>query len=578
MQCIDKMMKHTFLFLFTFLYSFFFTQNKIDSLKSLSYKELKEKFNSYDETNKKREAKIISNYYLTKAKKEKNTLEIAEGYNLIHFNEDFPLALKYIDSIAVVTKGIKGNLYPARTYIIKGNLYYKYDNLKAALDNYILGLEHAKKQHNIKQIAYSNMNIAYLNSYMGKNAEAAKTFRYYLYNSQNITDEYQHDQMRVSLIYCYLKMNKIDSANLLIQEGLKSPFVNKNKYNTHQYLYLSGQFNLKVKNYKTAIAELLKAYNYFAGINDNNQNYTLYSLGKCYDELNDKEKTIEYFIKIDSNIKKTNITFPELREVYTYLIDYYKENDDKEKQLYFIDRFLKVDKKLDTQFEYLSTELPKKYDTPNLLQEKEDIISDLKLRKKILHISISILVLILLLILILYYKAKRTATKHRRVAQELIQNIEKRNFEASADIKNGIPKPQITEKAEAEGKVIKTVPEDVTLFILKELEIFENKQLFLKNGITLVSLAKNIKTNTTYLSETINHHKEKNFTSYLNDLRINYALEQLVKDKKFRSYKLPAIAEEIGYNNVQAFSVAFKKKTGTTPSIYIKEIEKSLTH
>jgi len=54
-------------------------------------------------------------------------------------------------------------------------------------------------------------------------------------------------------------------------------------------------------------------------------------------------------------------------------------------------------------------------------------------------------------------------------------------------------------------------------------------------------------------------------------------LERLVKDKKFRSYKLPAIAEEIGYSNVQAFSIAFKKKIGTTLSIYIKEIENSIT-
>ncbi|WP_408612445.1 helix-turn-helix domain-containing protein [Chryseobacterium fluminis] len=82
-----------------------------------------------------------------------------------------------------------------------------------------------------------------------------------------------------------------------------------------------------------------------------------------------------------------------------------------------------------------------------------------------------------------------------------------------------------------------------------------------------------MKINTFYLSEIIDTHKGKNFNSYLNDLRIDYVLERLVKDKKFRSYKLPAIAEEIGYNNVQAFAVAFKKKTGTTPAIYIKEIE-----
>lgn len=54
---------------------------------------------------------------------------------------------------------------------------------------------------------------------------------------------------------------------------------------------------------------------------------------------------------------------------------------------------------------------------------------------------------------------------------------------------------------------------------------------------------------------------------------IDYAIDKLLKDRKFRSYKLTVVAEELGYNNEQAFAVAFKKKTGTTFTIYIKEIE-----
>ncbi|AYZ37225.1 helix-turn-helix domain-containing protein [Chryseobacterium indologenes] len=102
-----------------------------------------------------------------------------------------------------------------------------------------------------------------------------------------------------------------------------------------------------------------------------------------------------------------------------------------------------------------------------------------------------------------------------------------------------------------------------------------SKNLFLKKGITLASLAKNIKTNTIYLSETIKTHKGKNFATYLNDLRINFALNRLIKDKKFQAYKVPVIAEELDYNNAEAFSLAFKKKMGTSLSIDTKEIEKS---
>ncbi|MBP2618736.1 helix-turn-helix domain-containing protein [Chryseobacterium jejuense] len=554
--------------------------NKFDNLYEFTYSELKNKFYDYYDYNKTSDAKQIATYYLQKAKKEKNTLEIAEGYILVHFYEEYPTALKYLDSLTIITKNIKGNLYPARTYLTKGNLYYKQDNLKAALDNYILGLKYAKEQHDEKQTAYANMNIAYINSYIGKNTEAAKTFRYYLYNGNKITDDYQHNQMRIALISCYLEINKLDSANILIKEGQKAIFTGKNKYDPDLYSYLAGTYDLKLKAYDTAIIKLSNAYTYFANNNENiNANYALYNLGKAYQGIKNEEKVIESYIKLDSNVQKYNITFPDLREVYTYLIDYYKANNNQQKQLYYIDRFLIVDKKLDEQIQYLSTELPKKYDTPNLLQEKEDIIEKLEIRKKVLYISVGVLLLILLFIIYLYYKSKKTEKEQRKIAQDLISLVEKRNIEeGNTDEKKEandieIIHLAIPEQSEQNDKTSKVISEEVTQFILQELRIFESRELFLNKGVTLASLAKNIKTNTAYLSEIINTHKGKNFASYLNDLRIDFALNRLVKDKKFRSYKLSVIAEELGYNNEQAFSLAFKKKTGTTLSMYIKEID-----
>ncbi|MFP7657172.1 helix-turn-helix domain-containing protein [Chryseobacterium proteolyticum] len=200
-----------------------------------------------------------------------------------------------------------------------------------------------------------------------------------------------------------------------------------------------------------------------------------------------------------------------------------------------------------------------------------------KTEKKILYISISILFIGLLVLLYLYKKSKNSEKRHREIAQKLIHSIEEKN-NAFTEPEPNVVITEISDKKipfnQIESKS-KSIPEDVVQFILKGLENFETKQQFLKKGITLSSLAKTLKTNSAYLSDVINTYKEKNFASYLNDLRINYALTRLVHDKKFRSYKLSVISEELGYNNEQAFSIAFKKKTGTTLSIYIKEVEKS---
>ena len=290
------MMKVTFTILLLLSNLIYAQKNIVDTLSELNYAQLKDKFYNYNENIQTDKAKIIAQYYLQKGKKEKNNLQIADGYVLIHFNENFSNALKYLDSTAIITKNLKGTIYPSQTYLMKGNLYYKYDNLKVALDNYILGLQDAKEQNDRKMIAYANINIGYLNSYIGKNAEAAKTFRYYLYNGNNITDESQHNQMRISLIYCYIELNKLDSANFLIREGQRSPFTSKNKYIVNQYFYYSGYYNLKQKKYKAAIAELSKAYKYFSSIHDDNANYALFNLGKAFGGIANKEKAVEYFV------------------------------------------------------------------------------------------------------------------------------------------------------------------------------------------------------------------------------------------------------------------------------------------
>ncbi len=574
-----------------------------DSLKEYTYQDLKSKFDDYYYRDKIRESDQIAQYFLKKAKSEKNKQQIAEGYMLLQFNSSFPDAIRYIDSVKAMSKDLDKKTYPAKIYLIRGNLHFKFDHLKKALDDYILALTYAKESKNERQIAFAEINIGFLKNTIGKHQEAAKIFRYYLNNTKTLYDAERH-QIKQSLIDAYIEMNKIDSAKTLINSGIRFSLKNHDNYNYHKYLSLSGYSDVKQGNYEKAESDLLLCKKYFSkDITDLNMYYTLFVLGKAYIGLQKVDKAVESFAEIDAMIVKTDNSFPELREVYTYLIDYYKKKNNKEKQLYYIERFLNVDQKLDEQFKYLSIELPRKYDTPNLLQEKEQVINDLKARKIILYASIGILLIVIVLLSFFYSKSKKTERKHRKIAQDLINSIEARNFEAaerntniflprkieaSKDVSvSETPSDQsetvsFTENKdripETQSKISKTIPEDVVSLILKELENFETKELFLKKGITLASLAKSTKTNTAYLSEIINTHKGKNFAAYLNDLRINYAINKLVTDKRFRSYKLYVIADELGYNNEQAFSLAFKKKTGTTLSIYIREIEKSHLH
>lgn len=521
-------------------------------------------------------AKSIAGSYLKKAKSEKNPIQIAEGYVMLHFAEDSPGALKYLDSLQRITRNSKENIYPARIYLLRGNLYFKTDNLQAALNNYILGLKYAKEKGNKRQIAMAHISIAYLNNYIGKHEETAKVLRHYAYDADYMNQD-EKNTLKLNLSDAYIEINKMDSAYALIQEGLLDSRKNKDVYRYYQNLGMLGYYHLHLKNYQKAIDGLLECEKYFFTKNNGskrNHNYTLLYLGKSYAGFQEKEKAVHFFHKIDSLVLKTNYIYPELRDVYTYLIDYYKENNDKEKQLYYVDRFLKVDQVLDTQFRYISRELPRRYDTPELQQEKEDITNELTKRKSLFYIVLSLLLISHLLFINVYFKYKKSEKNYKKIAQDLIQSVNENKVGKNSDLE--INKEISSEpllRGNMEDKTSRTISEDIARSILHELEIFESKDQFLNKGITLGSLAKKIKTNSKYLSEIINTYKGKNFATYLNDLRIDYAISRLANDKKFRSYKIPFIAEELGYNNEQAFTLAFKKRTGTPLSIYLKEIE-----
>ncbi|MDF2551627.1 MAG: hypothetical protein K0R77_902 [Chryseobacterium sp.] len=540
-----------------------------DTLSIYNYSELENKFYNFKGSNKINESKLIAQYYLEKAKKAKKQNYIAEGYVLMHYNRTLSMSLKYIDSLEFIKRNSQEDSYPTRIYLLKGRLYYDSDNEKLALNNFINALKYAKKNKNKRHIAIAEIYLAYLNNYIGKHAEAVKVLQYY-YDNGDFLDDNEHEHIRLNLANTLLDINKLQPSLKLIHEGLNSTSKRGEIDRYNQYLSLFGLYNLKSKNYQIAIDNLNKSKNYFSTQpNDLNLNYALLYLGQSYSGLQETEKAIDCFTKIDFHIQKTNNIFPELKEVYPYLIDYYKEKNNKEKQLYYIDRFLTVYKELDSKFRYISRELPRRYDAPKLLQEKENIIREIENKKTISYMFIGFLLLSLSLLILLYYRSKKAEKRHKKIAHDLLQSIANNHSENKVENSENI-----TSGDNLKDRTNRVIAEDVAETILKELNLFETKEHFLKKGITLTTLAKRIKTNSNYLSEIINTHKEKNFNVYLNDLRIDYAISRLAKDKKFRSYKIPFIAEELGYNNEQAFTLAFKKRTGTPLSIYLKEIEK----
>ena len=79
--------------------------------------------------------------------------------------------------------------------------------------------------------------------------------------------------------------------------------------------------------------------------------------------------------------------------------------------------------------------------------------------------------------------------------------------------------------------------------------VMREKKLYLNSSLTLDKLAREIGSNRTYLSKALSEKKGKNYRSYLNEFRVQYAKEQLCK----KNYTLLDLAIISGFKNEKTF-------------------------
>jgi AraC-like DNA-binding protein len=512
---------------------------------------------------------VYAKRYLTKAKKNSDVIKIADGYKLLallYYPE--PLAVKYSDSIIQLTKDTQNKKYPALGYNIKGAIFYELGNYKKALDEYLIGINYAKKNNNESQYLTLKFNIGLLKNTIGEREEAQQVFKEYLSfieNTNKKNDEnYSRGLYALADSYTYSKESNL--AEAYIKKGINYSLKQGHTLYYYSFIFKSGINNYFKQEYNQAIDSLEKAKTFFIKEENEKTRFALcnYYIGRSLIGLKQNEKSIVYFKKVDSILKITLDITPELIDVYKYLIEDAKDNKNVQGQLQYINNLIKFDSILDNNYKYLKKTIAKKYDTPELIQEKEKLIS--QLNKKEQRLNTWVLVLIISLIgtlIILNFYIRRNILNKKKYNELILQ------------LKFKTKKSDERELVEVTTTTTTTtgIPKNIVEDILLSLNKFENSNKFVLKKYTLNSLAKEIHTNSSYLSKVINATKKISFANYLNNLRIDYAIGKLSKDKQFRSYTIKAIAESSGFNTAQSFTNAFYKKTGIYPSYFIKRID-----
>ncbi|MCS3871368.1 AraC-like DNA-binding protein [Chryseobacterium ginsenosidimutans] len=103
---------------------------------------------------------------------------------------------------------------------------------------------------------------------------------------------------------------------------------------------------------------------------------------------------------------------------------------------------------------------------------------------------------------------------------------------------------------------------------LKEFMI--EKEPYLDSSLTIQDLSEQVKIPVKDLSTLINLYMDKHFFDFVNEYRIEKAM-QILRDSSQKELTVLEILYHVGFNSKSSFNTSFKKYTGKTPTDYRKQ-------
>ena len=555
-----------------FLTVLFFFQISVNAqekkLEDLSFLELEHKIDSLFNTNG--NALPLVKFYFKKSKKENNLKALFYAYRYASQNPSENYKIKYSDSAILVAKKINDNSILAEAYINKSTLLFAKKQHDVASNYLMLANKIAEKTNDdylkYQTIYFIAQNYLYLGRLSDAKKEYEKCVNFYSANlNESKTFGKNYEMMfiysLISLIDTNSKLNQFFDNKILLEKAFK--YIKENSSNFYYAYFISceGTNAYYLKNYFLAIEKLKKAKTLYQ---DNFPHYTeIFYIGMSYWKLGNKKEAVKYFEKLDKEYYIGVNRNPQYRPAYELLIEYYGSKNNTDKQLEYINKLMSLDKSYEKNYKYLFAKIHKEYDSQKLIDEKNSIENSLKIHQ---YLTLFVIIISIVLISFSTYKYIQMQRKYKERFEQIIS----KNTEIEK-----IPVTFVEEDKTLTPKIA-GISESTITNILEELEIFEKEQQFLDSKITQKLLSEKLGTNPTYLSKIINASKGKNFSNYLNDLRLEYIVELLKTEHQFLEKEIKELANIAGFTNAEAFSDNFQRKFEIKPSYFIKMMKENI--
>lgn len=491
---------------------------------------------------------------------------VDKGFDL-YSSEDYNKSLQVYDKALKISKELKNDSLESIIHTLKGHIHLRNGKNKDALQEYTKGLEFAEFTEHKELEVKANAGLIVILRRMNRSEKALNialgTLK--IIPETNMYRKGAHVSILVLSSEVYLAREEYDSTLFYVEKALEISKELSYKEAILDLYIKKGMVYYHKKRYDASLDYLLKAKNILNTQEINNKAFpiinTTYYIASCYYEQGLYDEAIHILEDGITNFEETDFFKPPAIRAHLLLANCYNEKKEFEKGSFWQNKYMELNDAYQKDKDQTIDIIHDK-ETNQLQQKITDLENDKRQAKTRLLIFLFVISLALVTLSYSYIKKQKSNTI---VFQNLMQEINQ--LEST--------KKQTAVQEKTKKEIV--IDDQKIKEIIKGIEKLERQEYFLKSDCSLRTMAKKLKTNATYLSQTINQYKEKSFTEYINDLRITYVLKRLQEDTKFRSYAIQSIASEIGYKSSYSLVKHFKAKTGINPSYYIKSLNKQET-
>jgi AraC-like DNA-binding protein/Tfp pilus assembly protein PilF len=480
-----------------------------------------------------------------------DSLSVATVYNCFgnacFYAALYEKALEYYQISKDIFQKINNEVGLAKAYNNMGIIYEISDKNEIALENYNKSLELWQKINNfssgeaetMKIIAsiYNNMGIVYKN--IGSLDKALEYYNESLEISSKIKDEVgliSNTLCNIGLIH-YEKKNYNEALNYLNQ-SLELDRKLNNKHGMAISLNNLGNILFNIGKFNQSYAHQREALNIASEIAATELiKNACFGLYQYYDRLKISDSALKY------------------QGLFYNLKDSIYSNESKSRIAALENKFA---------FEKKDNEIK--------LLKAEQELKEMRLRawKKWLYVSLcGIFLSFIFIVLILFQKQRKDRANKELVRKnlEILQSEENlRSRLEQVRTETVTPPEQNPVPRYAASALTEVQKEEIKRMIA---EVLEAEKFFLKSNFTIDELSDHLNISRTYISQVINEKFNLNFNAFINEYRVKEVIRMFTNAEN-NNLTIEAIAQSVGFGSKSSFNSAFKKYTGTTPSVFLK--------